>query len=268
MAFLSLRGRLFGSQAIGRRVSARFFVGLAALAFFGASAASARAPKQTQTANLLEAGEYHPCGEHCALDVTPVTAFCFRLGDQFLVGEGSSYLHEKKVEGVEEFAGGQVALRTSPHFLWITPPDGPTIRIKRGTLYERFNTPGCIALVHKPILDRAEKVRRPGHLPQDAAAVAGPGKGDYQPLFLWYECSMDSAAAVVACKRWYKNGDSDGMDFYCAHTVDGAPVKPGFLFDPLLSQDGRLRIASGALLQHDNRSRTNGVLDRPGESCR
>jgi hypothetical protein len=38
--------------------------------------------------------------------------------------------------------------------------------------------------------------------------------------------------------------------------------------DALKSRDGKLVLKSGAALRHDNRARTNDVLDRPGEVCR
>jgi hypothetical protein len=50
--------------------------------------------------------------------------------------------------------------------------------------------------------------------------------------------------------------------------VDGAPVAADFEIDPLLSQEGRLVLKLGAVVQEDHRARTNDVLDRPGEACR
>jgi hypothetical protein len=50
--------------------------------------------------------------------------------------------------------------------------------------------------------------------------------------------------------------------------VDGAPVAAEFEIDPLLSQEGRLVLKSGAVVQQDHRARTNDQLDRPGEACR
>jgi hypothetical protein len=73
---------------------------------------------------------------------------------------------------------------------------------------------------------------------------------------------------VIACQRWYKDGAPYGKDWYCARTVDGAPVAAEFEIDPLLSQEGRLVLKSGAVVQQDHRARTNDVLDRPGETCR
>jgi hypothetical protein len=242
---------------------------LAILACFGcAVGSSARSAKDFQPATLVETGEYNPCGEGCALVIVPKSAFCFRLGNQSIVGEGSSYLHEKKVSGLEDLSGNQVSIRMNQHSIWLRPTDGPTVKIKRGTLYENFKDAGCVAEVHKPILARAESSRRPMRVPSDAIAIPGSGRGVYQPLFLWYRCSMDSASATIGCQRWYLNGDSDGTDWYCTHTIDGIPVAANFTIDPTLSQDGRLVLNSGAVLQHDNRGRTNGELDRPGEACR
>jgi hypothetical protein len=48
----------------------------------------------------------------------------------------------------------------------------------------------------------------------------------------------------------------------------GEPVGAVATLDPLLSRDGRLVLKSGGALRHDNRARTNDVLDRPGEACR
>jgi hypothetical protein len=230
--------------------------------------ASARPAKGFETATLVETETYIPCGLGCSLAVEPARAFCFRLGDQVLVGEGRSYLHEGKLGSMEELAGKQVPIRVSRRSIWIRPLDGPTMRIGRGSLFENFKAAGCIAEVHKPILARANSSRRPAKIPADAVAIAGSGRGDFQPLFLWFQCALDSDAATIACRRWYGNGDSDGKDWYCARTVDGAPVGADFALDPLLSQAGRLVLKSGAVLRHDGRARTNDQLDRPGEACR
>jgi hypothetical protein len=73
---------------------------------------------------------------------------------------------------------------------------------------------------------------------------------------------------VIACRKWYANGDFYGKDWYCARTVAGAPVAADFELDPLLSQEGRLVLKSGAVVQQDRRGRTNDQLDRPNEACR
>jgi len=73
--------------------------------------------------------------------------------------------------------------------------------------------------------------------------------------------------STIDCREWYKSGETAPPDWYCARTTDGVPVGADFTVDPLLSQAGRLVLKSGAVLQHDNRGRTNGQLDRPGETC-
>jgi len=73
--------------------------------------AAARASKEFAPATLVEAADYTPCGDGCSRFVSPTTAFCFRLGDQFFVGEGRSYLHGEKFSALEEFAGRQLSLR-------------------------------------------------------------------------------------------------------------------------------------------------------------
>lgn len=230
--------------------------------------ASARPAKGFETATLVEAAEYIQCNGGCPALANPSSAFCFRLGDQVLVGEGRSYLHEGRFGNMEDFAGKQIPIRVSRRSIWIRLSDGPTLRIGRGSLFENFKDAGCVREVHKPILAHANSSRRPAKIPADAVAIAGSGRGDFQPLFLWFQCALDSDKATIGCQRWYKNGDSREKDWYCAQTVDGAPVGADFDLDPLLSQDGRLVLKSDAVLRHDNRVRTNGVLDRPSEACR
>jgi hypothetical protein len=140
------------------------------------------------------------------------------------------------------------------------------LKLERGSTYENFKDAGCIREVRRPIVDAAYAHKRPGKVPSYAFALAGTGKeGD---LYLWLQCDLSSDKSVIACLRWYRNGDPYGKDWYCARTVDGAPVAADFEIDPLLSQEGRLVLKSGAVVQQDHRARTNDVLDRPGEACR
>jgi hypothetical protein len=246
-----------------------FLVLLAVLAFIGSAICSyARSAKKLQQATLVEVAEYIPCIDGCSRFTDPASAFCFRLGDEYLVGEGRSYLHDAKFAGMDDFAGKQLPIRFNKRFIWISPPDRSTLKIKRDSLFEKFKDAGCVREVHKPIHALAHASKRPASVSADAFAVAGSGTGDFQPLFLWFKCSMDASAGTVACHRWYRNGEADGMEWYCARTEDGSPVAAGFVFDPLLSQSGRLVIQTGAVLQRDNRERIGDQLARPSEACR
>jgi hypothetical protein len=230
--------------------------------------AFARSAKGFETATLVEAAQYIPCQDACfALD-SPASAFCFRLGDDFLVGEQKGYLHELKSGSTDDLSGKEAEIKAGSHFISVHLADHPSMKLTRGSLYEGFKENGCIAAVHKPILAHANATRRSPKIPDDAVAIAGSGRGDFQPLFLWFECIPDSDSATIGCGRWYTNGDSDGKDWYCARTVDGKPVGTNYAIDPLLSHAGRLVLTSGAVLQHDNRARTNDKLDRPSEACR
>jgi hypothetical protein len=230
--------------------------------------ASARGAKVFSATTLVETANYLPCGDKCSALAETASAFCFRMGDQFFVGDGRSYLHENKFSGMEELSGGQFQLRYSRRYLWIKSPDGNVVKIERGSLYENFKNAGCISEVHRPILAEADAHKRPAKLPGDAFALAGPGKGEFPSLFLWFDCTLESDKATITCNRWYPNGDFYGKDWFCARTMEGAPSTTEFDIDPLLSQDGRLVLHSGAVLRHDGRARTNDVLDRPGEACR
>jgi hypothetical protein len=227
--------------------------------------ASAKEAKDFSDATLIEAANYTPCSDGCSALSDTASAFCFRMGDQILVGDGRSYLHENKFSSMEEFAGKQLQIRFNRRFLWIRLPDGPAMKIKRGSEFEKFKDAGCISEVHKPILAAADAYKRPAKVSVDAFALAGSGKGD---LFLWFDCTLESDKATISCMRWYRNGDFYGRDWYCARTMEGALATTEFEIDPLLSQDGRLVLKSGAVLRHDGRGRTNDVLDRPNEACR
>ena len=230
--------------------------------------ASAREAKSYAAATLVEAANYLPCGAGCSALADQASAFCFRLGDQVLVGEGMSYLHGEKFSSIEELTGKQLQIRFNRRSIWISSQDRPTMKIKRGSRYENFKDAGCVAEVHRPILAIADASRRPARVPADAFALPGSGRGDYPALFFWYQCALDSDKTVIACRKWYRNGDSAGKDWYCAQTLDGAPVGAVATLDPLLSQEGRLVLKSGAILRPDHRARTNDILDRPGEACR
>jgi hypothetical protein len=242
---------------------------LAVLVLLGSATCSwALPPRTADMATLVETETYIPCGNGCSLTLDPARAFCFKLGDQFLVGEGKSYLHEGKFTSFDDLTGKQFGIRSSSRSLWIKPPDSREVKLARGSLFEGFKNGGCLAEVHRPILQRASASRRPATVPPDAIAIAGPDRGEFRPLFLWFECGFDSGAGTIDCREWYKSGQSAPPDWFCAQTTDGVPVAAGFTLDPLLSQAGRLVLHSGAVLQHDDRGRTNGQLDRPGEVCR
>jgi hypothetical protein len=188
------------------------------------------------------------------------------MGDQVLLGEGKSYLHEQKFAGMDEMAGKEALIRVSRFWIWLRPPGGSEVRLSHGSRFEGFKDAGCVREVHKPILAVANK-KRPAQVPAAAMAIVGPDKGESPQLFLWYACGMSSDAAAIACRRWYRNGDDAGKDWYCAQTLSGAPVSADFTIDPTLSQAGRLVLTSGGVLKHDGRSRINDALERPGEAC-
>ena len=227
--------------------------------------ASAREAKGFAAATLVEAADYLPCRNGCSEHAEPASAFCFRQGDMVVVGDGRSFLHEKKFSGLEDLAGKQAQIRFSRRFVWVRQPDGPAMKLERGSTYENFRDAGCIRAVRKPIIDAAYAHKRPARVSATAFALAGSGKGD---LYLWFQCDLNPEKSVIACLRWYRNGDPYGKDWYCARTVEGALVAAEFEVDQLLSQEGRLVLKSGAVVQQDHRGRTNDVLDRPNEACR
>jgi putative hemolysin len=239
---------------------------LAACAALGLTiSASAKEAKGFAQATLVEAADYIPCGDGCSTHAAPASAFCFRQGGQVLLGEGKSYLHEGKFSPMKELAGTQVQIRYNRRYLWIKPPDGTVEKIERGSQFESFRDAGCVRAVRAPILAGAYAHKRPGKVPADAFVLAGSGKGE---LYLWYHCDPDAGASVIACRKWYRNGDFFGKDWYCAQTMEGAPVGSVAALDPLLSQEGRLVLKTGAVVRPDHRARTNDLLDRPNEACR
>ena len=267
--FLMLRFRRFTKSDLSSavRTIAPILLALVVSMSFTFSA-SARPAKDFETATLVEAAEYIPCADACSPFESPASAFCFRLGDEFMVGEEKSFLREPKSSSTDDLSGKKVPIRFNGRFIWVRPADGAAMKLKRGSLYEGFKARGCIAEVHKPILAHANTSSRSVKIPDDAIAIAGSGRGDFQPLYLWFECIRDSDSATIACQRWYGNGDSNGKEWYCSRTMDGTQVGPNFAIDPLQSQAGRLVLTSGTVLQFDSRARTNDKLDRPSESCR
>ena len=259
----SRRSRLSGSGNIFRPLPLIVFAACVALSV--SLCASAKEVKGFAPATLVEAANYLPCGDGCSALSDPASAFCFRQGDQVLVGEGKSYLHEGRFSSLDELAGKQFQVRFNGSHIWMTPPGGDTVKIERGSRFENFKDVGCIREVRRPILKAAYAHKRPGKVPAYAFALAGTGKGD---LYLWFQCDLDPDASVIACRKWYENGDFIGKDWYCSRTEDAAPVPADFEIDRLLSQAGRLVLKSGAVVPEDHRARTNDQLDRPNEACR
>ncbi|MGA2219336.1 MAG: hypothetical protein ABSG51_14680 [Terracidiphilus sp.] len=241
-------------------------VPLVLLAVMGLTASAwARPAKDVVTATLVETAAYTPCRDGCSAMTDPARAFCFRVGGEFLVGEGRSFFHEENLTSMEDLVGKQVQIRVKSHTVWITPLDRPAVKILRGSLYEDFKDNGCVRKVHGPILALALRKRPHGKFPGDAIAIAGPDRGEFQPLYVWYQCALDGDA--IACRRWYRNGAPASGDWYCARSMDGVRVGAGFAIDPELSRVGRLVLASGAVLLQDARERIDGKLEKPGEAC-
>jgi len=221
--------------------------------------------KDTMTATLVETSSYTPCRDGCSAVAEPERAFCFKAGDQFTVAEGKSYLHENKFESMEDLAGEQLPIRLSGRWVWVTPADRPAIKLRRGSLFENFKDNGCIREVHRPIVTLAAHSRPRSKIPPDAIAIAGPGRGEFQPLYFWYQCTLEPDA--IACRRWYRNGQPTTADWYCAQATDSTQMNTNVTIDPLLSRTGRLVLASGAVLRQDARERIDGKLEKPGEAC-
>lgn len=230
-----------------------------------AACSSARTPKGIATVTLVETEAYIPCRDGCSATTIPARAFCFRAGDEYMVGDGRSYFHEGKFTSLEDLVGKQVPIRFKGRKVWIRPADRAAVKIQLGSLFEDFKDNGCVREVHKPILALAAHTRPGGKVPADAIAIAGPGRGEFQPLYLWYRCGLDADA--IACRRWYRNGEPTNGDSYCAQTADGAAVGAGFAIDPLLSRAGRLVLTSGLVLRQDGRERIDGKLEKLGEAC-
>ncbi|MGA2652126.1 MAG: hypothetical protein ABSF28_16460 [Terracidiphilus sp.] len=224
-----------------------------------------RPAKDTVTATLVQTASYTPCRDGCSAATEPARAFCFKVGNDFFVADGKSYLHENKFESMEDLAGKQVPIRLSARSVWIKPADRPEVKLRRGSIFEDFKDNGCIREVHKPIVALAAHTRPRTKVPLAAIAIAGPGRGEFQPLYLWYQCGLDGDA--LACRRWYRNGQPTSQDWYCAQAADRAPVGATFTIDPLLSHTGRLVLASGAVLRQDGRERIDGKLEKPDEAC-
>jgi hypothetical protein len=224
-----------------------------------------RPPKNVVMVTLFETARYTPCRDGCSAATEPARAFCFKSGKDFLVADGTSYLHENKFESLEDLVGTQVSIQGNGRWVWIKPADRPEIKLRRGSIFEDFKDPGCMREVHRPIVALAARTRPRSKIPPAAFAIAGPGRGDFQPLYLWYQCGLDGDA--IACQRWYRNGKPTTGDWYCAQPVDGAKVDANFAVDPLLSRTGRLVLTSGAVLRPDLRERLDGKLENPGHAC-
>jgi len=221
--------------------------------------------KDIITATLVETASYTPCRDGCSAATEPARAFCFKSGDQFTVAEGKSYLHENRFESMEDLAGKQLPIRLTGRWVWVTPPDRPAIKLRRGSLFEDFKDDGCIREVHRPIIALAAHSRPRNKVPLTAIAIAGPGRGEFQPLYLWYQCSLDADA--LACQRWYRNGQPTTADWYCAQPTDSTQTNANVTIDPLLSRAGRLVLASGLVLRQDARDRIDGKLEKPNQPC-
>lgn len=232
-----------------------------------AQPALARQARNTVPATVVETAEYTPCGNRCSEAADPARAFCLRAGGQTLVGEGRSYIHEARFSGMEDYGGRQVRIRFTQRWIWIQASDGTQTRIRRGTQYEEFKDRACVAEVNRPILAAANRQKRPARVPPDALAIPGPEQGVNPQRFLWYACALSPGAATITCRRWYHNGESFGDDWYCAKTLDGNPVGENFSIDPLESDAGHLVLTTGGVLEHDQRSRIDGKLDRPDSPC-
>ena len=78
--------------------------------------ASAKDSKEFSTATLVEVANYLPCGEGCSALTDTASAFCFRQGDQVLVGEGRSYLHEGKFSAMKSWPASSFSFDSTGDF--------------------------------------------------------------------------------------------------------------------------------------------------------
>jgi hypothetical protein len=222
----------------------------------------------SQDAEMVETGEYTPCGDGCAVFVYPTYAFCLKIGNQILVAEGRSYLHMRQFTAGMALVGKRIDIQQDKNHVRIGLPGGKDLRLKLGSYYEGFKNTSCIVAVHKLVLLVAHQTSRPIKVPRTAVAVAGSQIGDYHPLFWWYQCSSSEDRTTFDCNRWYPQGVFGGIDRYCMLTTQQASTDRMLNVDPVLSVEGRIVLSTGAVLQHDDRGRTNDVLDRPSEACR
>jgi len=241
------------------------------LSFFVAICFAAEPNSQDQSAQLLEAVEWEPCGYYCGALNHPATEYCLHVNGQALVGErrGFLWLGESDAASVRNFAGKQVSIRFNASAIWIERSDSSPVKIERGSTFEGFKDADCLIEVHKPKLALAAAAKRPNNIPEDVIALAGTQSVDqqYRAVFIWTKCSMSADTTTVNCSKWYPNGESKGIDRYCARTTAGASIPTNFEVDELISSEGRLVLKGGATVARDDRGRVNDGLMRPTEAC-
>ena len=221
-------------------------------------------PQPIEKARVVEVARYQHCGQECVERADPTTTICLRQGSETLVAEA----RDKHLTDIDSLVGKELSFRSGRYSMSLLLPDGPSVKMSWTAHYEGYHDLGCVAAVHRWILDEAARQHRPSSVPTTAIAIPGPGLGEAHPLYLYYACSLNPAGSELLCQRWRPNGKPENNDWYCPRSSDGKPVAADFSIDPLTSQAGRLRLKSGLSLIHDNRSRYEGKLDRPNEECR
>ena len=219
-----------------------------------------------QTGKLLEATEYSACDYHCAPFNRPTVAYCIQVGDETLVGERTSFLGESSNKSLIDFVGQEVTFRADSKSIRLLVPGQRDVKVKKGSLFERFKENRCIAAVHIPILEAAARELRPSQVPVDAFALAADG--ETAPLYRWFTCVVNPVDSDIVCKNWDPKGDSRGVDRYCPRTREGTAVDADFEVDHLLSREGRIVLRGEQVLLQDGRGRVNDKLLKPGEACK
>ena len=225
----------------------------------------ARAPKQFSAGDAGRGGALSSLRHGLHGDDRRGQRLLLPRGRSGAAGEGHSYLHGRKFSALEDLSGKQLRFASSGGACGCKTAGWTGIKLSRGSLYENFKSPGCIRAVHQAYPYGGQRREAPRQVPADVFPLAS---SNYIDRFYWYQCALDGDQTEIVCQSWYPNGDLHGKDFFCARTLAGEPVGAVATLDPLLSETGRLVLKSGIVVRHDNRSRTNDVLDRPNEACR
>jgi hypothetical protein len=221
----------------------------------------------SSVATLLEAREYSPCDYTCAPFNHPTTAYCFSLGDKIVVGERGSLLGENDTASMRNAVGQEFSMSSDNDSIWVSRAGQSKLRIKSGSAFEGVKSTRCIAKVHMQKLTLASSSKRPATVPDDAFALAAARPGEVQPFFRWFECKTSDDLTTITCKKWSPNGELNGVDRYCARTLQGEPVSASFDVDRLASREGQLVLKTGSIVERDDRGRMNDKLMRPEEVC-
>jgi hypothetical protein len=227
---------------------------------FTVSVLHGTSPNDSRAGVLLESASYDWCHADCGPFNTESIFICIQVDGKTLIGVG------KDANDLQEYyhhpsdkPGTPISVRYDDRSIWLITRDSKQIHFDQGYERDLFNTPACIAEIHRHMLKRLGDVKKPPSVPADAVLIPEGGRFVWN-FYSWVRCSLDADENDDICTYWDKVGHKDYED-HVVSEVDRKPVLEADLqVDTYTTRHNDVRLKNGVRLVSDGRARINGKL--------